>query len=363
MRTSCRAVSGLVLILGILTSSCREKVAEPNPPAASNARASFAVISGLTGTVSPCRCGDAPDGGGLAALVGEVERLQTERARKVLVVGDTFYELLDPPSDRLDSEAKKAGFVRDILKELEVSALATGERDELAGGSGWRQLLKESGLPHMIFSRVRDSHGAIDSRIIEMGGVKVGIIGASGKNALNQPKLYTEAALAIRAQGAHVVVGLLPTGGERAAQFTTFVDAIDVMVAGGTEEPKDPTVLGGTLLLQGLNKGREVGLLEVHRRVEGGFVFDDGGAALRRTLESRIQSLRTMVETLEEGPERVERQVALEALVQELKNLKVKAPDGNFIRWSTVDVSETPTSNPELLKRVKALELPPCVCD
>lgn len=362
MRTSCRAVFGLVLILSVLSLSCREKAAESDPPRASNALASFAVISGLTGTVTRCDC-DVPSGAGLEELVADLKRLQQDRPRNVLVVGDTFYDLLDPPSARLESEAQKAGLIRDVLKSLNVGAIVSGERDELAGGSGWRQLLKDSGLPHMIFSRVRDSHGAIDSRIIEMDGIKVGIIGASGKNGLSQPKLYTEAALAIRAQGAQVVVGLLPTGGERAAQFTTFVDAIDVMVAGGTDTPKEPTVLGGTLLLQGLNRGREIGLLDVHRRVEGGFVFDDGGSALRRTLESRIQSLRTMVETMDEGPERVERQVALEALVNELKQLEVKAPDGNFIRWSTISVAGQAPSNSDLSSRIDALKLPPCVCD
>ena len=108
----------------------------------------------------------------------------------------------------------------------------------------------------MIYSRVRDSHGAIDSRIVTVNGVKVGLIGASGKNGLSQPKLYTEAALAIRAQGAQVVAAMVPTGGERAAEFTMFIDAIDIAIGGGTDEIKDPVVVGGTLLVQARNKGR-----------------------------------------------------------------------------------------------------------
>ena len=43
----------------------------------------------------------------------------------------------------------------------------------------------------MIYSRVRDSHGAVDSRIVTINGVKIGLIGASGKNGVSQPKLYT----------------------------------------------------------------------------------------------------------------------------------------------------------------------------
>ena len=87
--------------------------------------------------------------------------------------------------------------------------------------------------------------------------------------------------------------------------------------------------------LQGRNKGRELGLVEIHRKGDGGFVFDDQGAALRRTLEARIDSLREMVESMEEGPARVARQVKFEGLVKELSTLSVKAPDGNFIRWTT----------------------------
>ena len=199
----------------------------------------------------------------------------------------------------------------------------------------------------MIYSRVRDSHGAIDSRIVTVNGVKVGLIGASGKNGVSQPKLYTEAALAIRAQGAQVVVAMVPAGG-KAAEFTMFIDAIDIAIGGGTDEIKDPVVVGGTLLVQARNKGRELGRIEIHRKGEGPFVFDDQGAALRRTLESRIDSLREMVEAMAEGPARVARQVKLEGLVKELDTLSVKAPDGNYIRWEARPISKKGPSEPKI---------------
>ena len=90
--------------------------------------------------------------GGLGRVAAEVNRLEKETLAPLLVVGDTFYELLDPPSERLDAERAKAEVIRDTLKELPVAALVSGERDELAGGSGWRSLIKGAGLPHMIYS-------------------------------------------------------------------------------------------------------------------------------------------------------------------------------------------------------------------
>ena len=95
---------------------------------------------------------------------------------------------------------------------------------------------------------------------------------------------------------------MVPAGGKRAAEFAMFIDAIDIAIGGRTDEIKDPVVVGGTLLVQARNKGQELGLIEIHRKGDGPFVFDDQGAALRRTLEARIDSLREMVESMEEGP-------------------------------------------------------------
>ena len=358
MRTSCRVTIPSLLILLALMSGCQE-----TPSAASatvkDGVAGLTVISGLKGTIEPCGCTSKPLGG-LGRVAAEVNRLEKETLAPLLVVGDTFYELLDPPSERLDAEKAKAEVIRDALKELPVAALVSGERDELAGGSGWRSLIKGTGLPHMIYSRVRDSHGAVDSRIVTVNGVKVGLIGASGKNGLSQPKLYTEAALAIRAQGAQVVAAMVPVGGERAAEFTMFIDAIDIAIGGGTDEIKDPVVVGGTLLVQARNKGRELGLIEIHRKGDGPFVFDDQGAALRRTLEARIDSLREMVESMEEGPARVARQVKLEGLVKELSTLSVKEPDGNFIRWTARPIVKKDPSEPKIATLIKDYNLSLC---
>ena len=322
--------------------------------------ASLSIVSGLKGTIEPCGCTSKPLGG-LSRVAAEVKALKAERNAPLVVVGDTFFELVDPPSERLDSERAKSEIIRDALKTLPVVALTTGELDELAGGAGWRsRLLKDSGIPHMIYSRVRDSHGAIDSRIVTINGVKVGLLGASGKDGVSQPKLFTEAALAIRAQGAQVVVALLPVGGEKAAELTMFVDAIDVAIGGGTDEIKDPIVVDGTLLLQGRNKGRELGILEIHRRAEGGFVFDDQGAALRRTLEARINSLRDMVEAMQEGPARVARQVKLDELVKELTTLTVKEPDGNFIRWQARPISKKGEKDQAIEASIKGYNISLC---
>ena len=48
---------------------------------------------------------------------------------------------------------------------------------------------------------------------------------------------------------------MVPAGGERAAEFTMFIDAIDIAIGGGTDEIKDPVVVGGTLLVQAAIKG------------------------------------------------------------------------------------------------------------
>ena len=359
MQTCCRVILVVLLSLSLVsTMACRQEAGSVTKAELSGI-ATLSVVSGLKGTIEPCGCTSKPLGG-LSRVAAEVKALHGERGAPLMVVGDTFFELVDPPSERLDSEKAKAQIIRDTLKSLPVVALTTGDRDELAGGAGWRSLLKGSGIPHMIYSRVRDSHGAVDSRLITVNDVKIGLLGASGKDGVAQPKLFTEAALAIRAQGAQVVVAMVPLAGEKAAEFTTFIDAIDIAIGGGTDEVKDPIVVDGTLLLQGRNKGRELGVLEIHRRGEGGFVFDDQGAALRRTLESRIDSLREMVEAMDEGPARVARQVKLEGLVKELDTLTVKAPDGNYIRWEARPISKKGESDAGIAELIKNYNLSLC---
>ena len=179
MRTSCRVTIPSLLILLSMLGGCNETPSAASATVKSGV-AGLTVISGLKGTIEPCGCTSKPLGG-LGRVAAEVNRLEKETLAPLLVVGDTFYELLDPPSERLDAERAKAEVIRDTLKELPVAALVSGERDELAGGSGWRSLIKGAGLPHMIYSRVRDSHGAVDSRIVTVNGVKLALSGRVGK--------------------------------------------------------------------------------------------------------------------------------------------------------------------------------------
>ena len=53
-------------------------------------------------------------------MAAEVHRLEKATLAPLLVVGDTFYELLDPPSERLDAEKGQGGSYRDTLKNFQL---------------------------------------------------------------------------------------------------------------------------------------------------------------------------------------------------------------------------------------------------
>ena len=63
---------------------------------------------------------------------------------------------------------------------------------------------------------------------------------------------------------------------------------------------------------------------------------------------------------MEEGPARVARQVKLEGLVKELSTLSVKAPDGNFIRWTTRPILKKDPSDEKVATLIKDYNLSLC---
>ena len=113
MRTSCRVTIPSLLLLLSLMGGCKETPSATSATVKSGV-AGLTVISGLKGTIEPC--GTSKPLGGLGRVAAEVHRLEKETLAPLLVVGDTFYELLDPPSERLDAERAKAEVIRDTFK-------------------------------------------------------------------------------------------------------------------------------------------------------------------------------------------------------------------------------------------------------
>src|SRR5687768_10384802 len=89
----------------------------------------LAVVTGLSGTVAPCGCTSKPLGG-VDKLARQIELLREKSpAVGLLVNGDTFVELDDPPAHRFEQERQKAVLLADVFKKLPVLSIVRGPRD------------------------------------------------------------------------------------------------------------------------------------------------------------------------------------------------------------------------------------------
>jgi hypothetical protein len=117
----------------------------------------------------------------------------------------------------------------------------------------------------------------VDSVIVERGGVRLGIVGIPGA-AVSEVASYTAAALALRAQGAELVIALVPERAERALAIARELRRVDVVVTGGSAgAPLPPRLVGAALVVDGADRGRALGLLRLHPRGGGPWTFDERG--------------------------------------------------------------------------------------
>ncbi len=319
--------------------------------------ATLGIISGLKGTVEPCGCTSKPLGG-LPRIAFELETLRREKGAQLLVVGDTFYELESPPAERVDSEIAKAQVIRDALATMPTLGLVTGAKDD--AGPQWSSLLSNHDLPHF---RTQDQSGLgfdVQIRIETIEGVRVGVIGLSGQVTPRTYEHYTQAALHAKDSGAEIVVAMFPVHGMSIRDHLKNVSGVDIAVGGGTDAEESPLMVGDTLVVHARDKGRELGILEIHRKTEGPFVFDDQGAEQKRSLNARITSLRRRVDAMDDGPARDARAKKLMTLETRLDSLVVAEPEGNFFRWNVLPVTKKGSSDSRIATLVKDYNLSLC---
>ncbi len=312
-----------------------------------------AVLSGLGGTVEPCGCTSKPLGG-LDRVAAYLEGLAKQNpALGLVVVGNTFIELDDPPAHRYEQERNKARAIAEVLKRLSPLAVVRGPRDLALHRTAVQNLGDEHRLPLFVIPESQTTKSRIDSAVHEIGGLKIGFLGGAG-SAVGETGAYTAGALVLRAQGADVVIALVPDGGRRLYQGAPELDRIDVVIGGGSEDLLEPRVVDDALVVEAGDRGRYLGLLKFHRRGEGRWVYDDRGQGKRRSLEARMARLREEMSGLAEGEARAARQEKLSALEKELAGITTTAPTGPSVTWETVPMTQDLPRAPWAQERLAA---------
>jgi hypothetical protein len=329
---------GPVLGLFLLLGACTAKAPVITTPAST---IELGFLTGLGGITEPCGCTSHPLGG-LDRLASRLETLSEKGAFAFAVTGETFFEHDDPPGHLVEQEAAKAEAIAEILGRLKPAAVVVGERDLKAGQERLQRWGKTFQLPLFQPPKNVTTHFRADHVLRTIGGHKVGFIGLPGMPAPEEAVSMSRGALALRAQGAELVIALLPIGGEDARAFTRTLNAIDVAVAGGVDGEELPEVVDGTLLVDGGIKGKNLGLLKVHwlthPKAGKGFVYYDRGEVKRSSLEKRIRRLENTIDRMAPGAGRAVRQDKLEVLTRELAAFSPKAPEVPYVTWERAPV-------------------------
>lgn len=372
--TGSRSLIGLALVALVAVAllaaceSCRRNGADNDATTQAGEAPTFRLYlaSDLAGALEPCGCVEGQPGGVNHAVAWMRGEKLGDRAA-LLVAGPTFF--LDPElaPDKRAQELEKAKTIADSLKMARLLAWAPG-RNDFAGGAEFAEALAgRAGAPLLMANAERGGKAAEAFVVRELGGVKVGIVGASdlGHADLGPPEGYTfesvgervaSASKAARAKGANIIVVLAATGRGEAKRLADRIPDLDVVVVGSTggrgeanTNTPPAELIGKTLIVETGNHLTAVATLDFFSR-GGDFNFQDDGSlafeAKRRELESRVAELEAKVRDWEKTPGIAKsdldaRKADLEKRRAELSTMKPPARDASKstfrLRFQTID--------------------------
>lgn len=345
-------------------SGCRRTPAEA-AAASTTPTVRLYVVSTTAGALEPCGCTKDMLGGvdHFAAFVAG----QSKEAPHALVVGAGPMLFLNPKLDeaRKTQDLWKAEALAASFAEVRLAAWAPGANDWAAGATELARLAKMTNASVLAGNLGGATDGATATRVIEINGYRVGLVGVSDPTSpLGPPEGVTVADLRTalekglaesKAQKADVNVALVAAERGRALRLAEQVPGFAAFVLGkpfdqgeGNDAPTPPVLVGDTLVVSGPNHLQAVAVVDLF--VRNGFQFRDGSGiaqmAQRQSLETRISELeRRMKEWESRGVAKADlaaRQADLEKLRTELAALPKSSPppEGSFFRYRLEEVRE-----------------------
>ena len=339
------------------------------------------AVSTLAGALEPCGCVKDMLGGvdHAAALI----RSERTGAEHTLVVGAGPLFFMDPAlmAERKTQDVWKAEAIAKSLHDVGLAAWAPGLNDWAAGAERLAALAK-SATATPLAANLKGAPVAEATRVVEAGGIKVGIAGVSaplqsGKSpdgvTIEDARAALERAkrsLDERGAGVRVALVALPRGD--ALRIAETVPGYQVMVVGkpydqgeANDGETPPVLVGDTLVVQAPNHLQGVAIVDLFVR-GGSTSFGDGSgvrdAERRASLERRSAELeKRLAEWEKPGSKVSEKDVAarrsdLERLKKELAALKSpEAPkQGSFFRYRLVDVAQKLGTDPAVAERMQS---------
>jgi hypothetical protein len=243
------------VIVGLLLAGCTRT---PRPDAAPSPAAPRLVpliaTAELHGTTEPCGCNSDPLGD-LARLVAQAQ------GGLLLDAGNQLYD--DKPADAHRAQAdRKADLIGRVWEKAGGEA-AIGANDLLGGLDRLRP-------PRQACNLTLPS-GIAAPRVHEVGGLKVGVFGVSGKDVpkavLPAVESAKKAIAALEAQHAEIIVALLAMPRMEARELLKGAPGVDFAVFGvGVEEGMpEPEPVGRAWLVAPADQGRRAARFDVFR--------------------------------------------------------------------------------------------------
>ena len=125
-------------------------------------------------------------------MAGLVTELRASGSLGLILVGNTFYELDNPPGHLVEQEHEKAAAIAQVLEKLQPAALLPGQRDVDVGGARLQDYANNFKLP--VLSGLRglgQQRFKADSVLVTIAGHKVGFIGLGGRRCGPSRRLHS----------------------------------------------------------------------------------------------------------------------------------------------------------------------------
>lgn len=305
------AASASALGASSCTGTGSSGVASTEPVAAPSAPTlRLYLLSNVSGALEPCGCSKDQLGG--ATHLGAFLASERERVKDSLVVGAGPFFFQDPTvsGDKQQQTLWKAEALAQAAAKLPLAAWAPAANDFAGGASAFEGFAKSSNTTFLA-ANVSGSSALSPSRIVDVAGIKVGLVGVSelkqaGLTVTPSAAAMAKEVAALRKDGARLVIGLAAMPRGDALRMIDEVKELDVLVVGKTTEkgdlndqPKPPTQVGSTLVVETSNHLQTVAVLDVFVNEPAGAtgriqLVDGGGLARAEQLIELSQRVRDL---------------------------------------------------------------------
>jgi hypothetical protein len=338
------------------------------------------LLTDPRGYLEPCGCNQRPLGGvdKLATVVGQAKRDHVPLL--VLAAGDfamgTELRPEDAAEARAQEEMRAETFV-DAYKQIGVAAIVPGALDLMLPAERRAKLIARGGFPWLL-----EGAGSSDGaplpfslgRVIELAGVKVGVMGLVAPDpahplpGLTLPDelgaIAASKSAELRAQGAQLVIALV-TGDRRAARQVAGKGP-DIVLMGGLdlERALPPTVVGDAVLLHAGRQGQNAVTLDLGLKpAAADKAWEDASAWSRREaqreLDRQISELRARISAWTSDPKLAKADIETQRRrLGELEGERERAAQPTFAgRWfhaELVELAPEVPDDPALAQQLEA---------